>query len=213
MPKIVFISDTHGFYKQLSLPEGDILVHSGDFGPRGTLSELKDFHRWMISQPHQYKVFIAGNHDWCFEREPSAARKVLEGSTYLQDEAATIMGLQFYGSPWQPRFYDWAFNLDRGAPLEKVWAKIPDTTDVLVTHGPPYGILDATSRGEKVGCEDLLERVQKVRPRLHLFGHIHEGYGVQEVGGTTFGNGAICDLRYVPRNLPLVFEVDGLEKG
>jgi Icc-related predicted phosphoesterase len=174
---------------------------------------LKDFHRWMISQPHQHKVFIAGNHDWCFEREPSAARKVLEGITYLQDEAATIMGLQFYGSPWQPRFYDWAFNLDRGVPLKKVWAKIPDTTDVLVTHGPPYGILDATNRGEKVGCEDLLERVQKVRPKLHLFGHIHEGYGVQEGGGTTFANGAICDLRYVPRNLPLVFEVDGLEKG
>ena len=129
----------------------------------------------------------------------------MSGVTYLQDEATTIMGLKFYGSPWQPRFFDWAFNADRGKPLADIWAKIPEDTDVLVTHGPPFGILDQTWRGEKVGCQDLLARVRIIRPRFHLFGHIHEGYGAFQNESTVFLNGSICDLNYNLGNLPHVF--------
>jgi hypothetical protein len=131
--RFIFLSDTHGLHEEIAVPDGDILIHAGDFGRRGTLAELVQFHAWLLRQPHKHKIFVAGNHDWCFETQPNAARDTMRGVTYLQDEAVTILGLKFYGSPWQPRFLDWAFNLDRGEPLKRVWAKIPADTDVLIT--------------------------------------------------------------------------------
>jgi predicted phosphohydrolase len=207
MPRIVCISDTHGYFERTVVPEGDILIHSGDFGRQGTLSELPAFHAWMAGLPHKHKIFVAGNHDWCFEQEPKAAQALMKKVTYLQDSAVEVLGLKIYGSPWQPRFFDWAFNADRGADLARIWAKVPERTDIVVTHGPPFGILDRTSQGLTVGCEDLLARITQVKPRLHCFGHIHEGYGQREFADTIYINSSICDLRYVPCNQAIVVDL------
>lgn len=173
------------------------------------MSELLDFNAWLESLPHKHKIVIAGNHDWCFEQEENAdkAKAILTAATYFQDSGVEINGVYFYGSPWQPAFMDWAFNLERGKPLHEKWENIPSKTDVLITHGPPMGILDKTITDETVGCFDLMERVNKVKPRYHVFGHIHEGYGQMDKGGTVFINACICTERYKPVNNPIVFDV------
>lgn len=205
--RIVCISDTHNKHEKIDIPPGDVLVHAGDFSTNGELDELIEFHAWLSTLPHRYKIMIAGNHDFCFEEKNQEARSVVKNAIYLQDEAVTLEGVTFYGSPWQPWFYDWAFNLQRGEALQKVWAKIPDSTDVLITHGPPFGVLDQVSRQEHVGCVDLRKRVEEVRPKLHVFGHIHESYGMQQLPLTCFVNASICDIRYRPIQAPLVYDL------
>jgi hypothetical protein len=133
---------------------------------------------------------IAGNHDWCFQRYPAEARRRLTNAVYLEDDTAEVAGLKIYGSPWQPRFCDWAFNLDPGPELAAKWAMIPGDTDVLVTHGPPEGILDLTRRWYRVGDADLRARVREIRPGLHVFGHIHEAAGIFRSENTLFVNAA-----------------------
>jgi predicted phosphodiesterase len=205
--RIVCISDTHAQHRNLVVPDGDVLVHAGDFTRSGSEKDVRDFDAWLGALPHRHKVIIAGNHDFCFEYDP-AARGWISNAHYLQDEGLTLDGVRFWGSPWQPRFFDWAFNLDRGAPLRRVWALIPSDTDVLITHGPPFGILDTTSRGEPVGCEELLGAVRRVRPRLHVFGHIHEDHGEQTLGPTHFVNASCCNLRYRAEQPAIVVELD-----
>ena len=204
--RLVCISDTHG-WDSVSIPDGDVLVHAGDLTSAGALDEIERTHAWLASMPHAHKVVIAGNHDFAFERRPEEARALMTGVTYLEDEAHEIDGVRFYGSPWQPRFHDWAFNLDRGAPLEAVWAKIPDDTDVLVTHGPPYGILDTIHSGQPVGCEALRDALARVKPRVHVFGHIHEAYGQVEQDGIRFVNASTCTLAYAPVQPPIVVDL------
>src|SRR5690606_11518487 len=136
--------------------------------------------------PHKRKIFVAGNHDWLFEKDDDRARGLLDpGISYLQDSSTEIDGLKIYGSPWQPRFFDWAFNLNRGREMAEKWAMIPDEIDILITHGRPHGILDLVPRqgwNENTGCEELRKRVEQLshlgRLKLHVFGHIHCGYGV-----------------------------------
>jgi predicted phosphohydrolase len=204
--RIVCVSDTHRMHDGLVVPEGDLLVHAGDSTKRGRLVEIEEVDRWLGTLPHPHKVIIAGNHDFAFERGPEARARITH-ATYLQDELATVLGLRIWGSPWQPRFFDWAFNADRGRLWEK-WALIPADVDVLVTHGPPMGILDVTASGEHVGCEELLRELDRVRPRLHVFGHIHEAYGIVRRGETTFVNASTCDLSYQPVQPPIVVDLD-----
>lgn len=149
---------------------------------------------------------IAGNHDWVCARKPRLARRVLSHATYLCDTRATIAGYQFYGSPWQPRFFDWAFNLDP-PQLRQVEARVPANVDVLITHTPPQGIFDRTARGDDAGCAELAAALPRIRPRLHLFGHIHEAYGQSIIGPTTYANASCCTLDYRPTNPALVFEL------
>jgi predicted phosphodiesterase len=205
--RIVCISDTHGRHDDLVVPDGDVLIHAGDFTGRGEKAEVVAFSNWLAGLPHARKLVAAGNHDFAFEKRPSEARSWLTAATYLQDSGVTIDGVTFWGSPWQPRFFDWAFNLDRGAPLAAKWALIPANTDVLVTHGPPHGILDRTSSGLHVGCEELLKVVERVRPKVHVFGHIHEAYGQVVKGPTRFVNASNCTLRYQPTNPPIVVDL------
>jgi Icc-related predicted phosphoesterase len=204
--RFVLISDTHGQHRELHLPPGDVLVHAGDLTAHGELSDLEALDAWLAEQPHPHKVVIAGNHDFCLERQGEQARARLRSAVYLEDQAATVAGVRFYGSPWQPWFYDWAFNLRRGEALREKWALIPPDTEVLVTHGPPAGVLDRTSRGELVGCDDLADAVARVRPALHVFGHIHEGYGQKRLEGTTFVNASICDHSLQPTRAPVVLD-------
>lgn len=205
--RIVIISDTHGFHDVLEIPDGDVLIHAGDGCNRGTLDEAEAWMAALRRLPHAHKLVIAGNHDHCFETTPRAARSLTEGLTYLQDSDVTIAGLRFWGSPWQPWFLSWAFNLARGPEIAEKWARIPDDTDVLITHGPPAGILDETWDGRPVGCEDLLRRVAQVSPRLHAFGHIHEGYGALVQASTLFVNASVCTLRYRPVQTPVVVDL------
>lgn len=203
--KIVCISDTHGRHDGIVLPEGDVLVHAGDSTKRGGVAEIDAFNAWLGGLPFERKVVIAGNHDFALERDPYV-RTHITNATYLEDEGCEIRGVRFWGSPWQPRFFDWAFNEDRGL-LWRKWALIPTGVDVLITHGPPAGMLDRTYSGEPVGCEELYEELERVRPRLHVFGHIHEAYGIMRRGETTYVNAAICDLQYRPVHAPIVVEI------
>jgi Icc-related predicted phosphoesterase len=188
MPRIVAIADTHNRHAQLELPDGDVLIHAGDMTGRGTLRELEQVADWLRAQPHRHKVIIAGNHDFALQRQPGDARALFHGLHFLEDEEVTVEGLRIWGSPWQPWFHDWAFNLRRGPEIDAKWQLIPSGVDVLVTHGPPYGYGDIVYRGERVGCEDLTRELDRVKPRLHLFGHIHEDKGEWRRGPTRIVN-------------------------
>lgn len=189
--RIVAVADTHGYEADLGvLPEGDCFVHAGDLCRAGTLDELERTAEWMLSLPHPHKIVVAGNHDWCFARESVAARALLGASiTYLQDSECTLGGLRFWGSPWQPEFFGWAFNHPRGDELRAIWKRVPAGVDVLITHGPPRGFGDYVPGSGPQGCDDLLEELQdRIRPSLHLFGHIHEDGGAWTSGGTVICN-------------------------
>lgn len=191
--RLVALADTHLFHEGLEVPDGDVLVHAGDLLRAGSLDELARAAGWLRSLPHRVKVVVAGNHELCLQKRPEEARALLEGFVYLEDAAATVEGLVFYGSPWQPIFRVWAFGARRGPELAAKWARIPERVDVLVTHGPPFGYGDRARPGHPggewhVGCVDLLARVRVVRPRLHLFGHIHQDPGRWEEDGISFAN-------------------------
>lgn len=189
MLTLVTIADTHMFHSDLVVPDGDVLIHAGDLCRVGSLDELAVACDFLDALPHRYKIVVAGNHDRAFEEQPAAARTLVEKFIYLQDQSCIIEGIKFYGSPWTPQFNDWAFNLPRGAPLAEKWALIPENTNVLVTHGPPFGIGDNSGLVPgREGCAELLLRVQQVAPRLHLFGHIHQNPGRWQIGPTTFVN-------------------------
>lgn len=206
--RLVLISDTHGMHEALDLPDGDVLIHAGDVTAHGTLREVREFDRYLGSLRFRHRIVIAGNHDFCFEQQPAEARQLVTNATYLEDNLLELEGVWFYGSPWQPWFFDWAFNLHRGAPIRARWNLIPAETVVLITHGPPLGFGDTTVRGDQVGCEELDLVVRRIRPRLHVFGHIHEGYGQWSRDGTTFINASTCDIGYQPSNPPVVFDLD-----
>lgn len=208
--KIVCISDSHLRHVRypIDVPECDLLIHSGDALIEGTYRELEAFSSWFGGLPARKKIFVAGNHDWIFEKENQLARKLLPKDViYLQDELVEVEGLKIYGSPWQPEFCDWAFNLPRGWPLRKKWEKIPEGIDILVTHGPPLGILDYSPFGnEHVGCTDLRQELHRVKPKLHCFGHIHGAYGTTQWAGTQFVNASLCDEAYVANNPAVIVE-------
>ncbi len=215
MPRVVCLSDTHNCTNEIEVPEGDLLIHAGDATITGTLEEVKRFNRWFSSLPHKNKIFVAGNHDWLFERDNVQARSLLDPSiVYLQDRSVQIDGLKIYGSPWQPRFYDWAFNLMRGAEIAEKWRLIPSDVDLLITHGPPHLILDEvpTRYGvENAGCEELRKRIEEIvmsgKLKLHLFGHIQCGYGTHDEFGVRFVNASNCDEEYKPTQPPIVIDI------
>ena len=197
MPRLVALADTHLFHEDLvrrgPIPDGDILAHAGDLLQYGTLDELDRAIAFFGALPHATKVIVAGNHEMCLEKTPDTARTRLRdaGFLYLEDESTTIHGLHFYGSPWQPKFYFWAFGAARGPELAAKWTKIPDHVDVLVTHGPPHGLGDRivwNGAERHVGCVDLAKRVREVAPKLHLFGHIHQDPGRWTEGETLYAN-------------------------
>lgn len=206
--RVVAISDTHDLHDGLTIPDGDILVHAGDLTFNGSLEDLERVNDFFGSLPHAVKLVVAGNHDFCLEKIPRAARAVLTNCTYLQDEAFVWRGIKFYGSPWQPTFMDMAFNLDRGPEIRQKWDLIPPDTDVLITHAPPHGVRDRNQAGQQEGCRDLLATVLRIKPAIHVFGHIHEGRGITRRQGITFANVSSCDGWYEPVHSPMTFDVD-----
>ena len=217
MIRITFIADTHGKHDFLTkmgdLPGGDILIVAGDITMRGYFTELENFVKWLNGlKQYTHKIFIAGNHDFCFEDTYNQAKIVVanyENITYLQDEIINVDGIWIYGTPWQPRFFNWAFNLDRnGDELKAKWDMIPKKTDLLITHGPPFGILDVLKRGEHMGCELLTERVKIVKPKIHVFGHNHFAYGYKEEDDTVYVNAAVVNEQYIYANKPITIDCD-----
>ena len=214
--KITFISDTHNKHKHLTskgmgniLGSGDILVHAGDCTSMGQKHEINEFLKWFSNTDFEHKIFIAGNHDFGFEKETDIDQQFKDlGVTYLFDNDITIDGIKFYGSPWQPEFYNWAFNLPRGEELAAKWEKIPDDVDILITHGPAYGILDYAPIGGHVGCEELYRKIVEVKPKIHVCGHIHDSYGQKTMGGIEFLNASTLNDRYEYAHKPIVVEYD-----
>jgi Icc-related predicted phosphoesterase len=205
--KIVCISDTHSLHRQFQIPEGDILLHAGDVSKRGRLPEIVEFNDWLGTLPHPHKIIIAGNHDFLFEQEPLVAKSLISNAIYLEDSGVEIAGLKIWGSPMSPWFFDWAFNRERGEEIRRHWQMIPSDTQILITHGPPFGILDLTIHSQQVGCEDLLATVEGLQPQIHLFGHIHEAYGKHTIGNTQYINASLLDVNYKPVNQPIVIEI------
>ena len=223
MVRFVCLSDTHSQTDYMRVPEGDVLLHSGDFSLQGDPREVEDFCRFLRGLPFEHKVVIAGNHDLTFDLanfealrqrfrlsrdlNAQAVKSLLTNCTYLEDSGAIICGYSIWGSPWTPTFFDWGFNLPIGPEIQEKWARIPMNTEILLTHGPPYDVLDQCHDGYKAGCPLLREKVKTVKPLVHLFGHIHEAYGTAEVDGTLYINGCNCTLRYQPTQTPIVFDL------
>jgi len=217
--RITVISDTHtrhGLIPIEHLPGGDLILHAGDIMNSGyNKNDILDFCTWFHSlDQYQDKVFIAGNHDRMFEDHPIEANTIVNnyGSViYLQDDDLDVNGVKIYGSPWQPWFYDWAFNLPRnGLQLAANWETIPDNTDILITHGPAFGTLDTVEgrRHSNLGCELLAERIERLKPKIHVCGHIHSGYGYVFKDGTHFFNAAVLDEQYEYTQKPMTFDWD-----
>ena len=211
--KITFISDTHTKHKQLDLPGGDILIHAGDIMNSGySKSDIHTFCEWFEAQDYKHKIFIAGNHDRMFENHPLESNTIVNkyDVTYLQDDEHLIDGVKLYGTPWQPEFCNWAFNLPRrGDALMAKWGAIPKDTDILITHGPAYGHLDVSGYGgQNVGCELLRESLDKVKPLIHVFGHIHGSAGHKFDGTTHYFNASVLNERYEYQNKPMTIDLD-----
>ena len=221
--KITAISDTHNKHKVLDqfFPGGDILIHAGDSTSRGYKHELENFFKWYNGiDSYDHKLFIAGNHDFGFQDFPQELKGILTGYKsieYLQDELIMlgegevdyIDMIKIWGTPWQPEFYNWAFNLPKGEPLKEKWDLIPMNTDILIVHGPPYGKLDYVPHNNlNVGCEELMKKIGEIKPKIVIFGHIHEGYGYVFDGTTHFINASVLDGQYIYKNKPVSFEWD-----
>ena len=207
--RFVAISDTHCRHRSLRLPKGDVLLHAGDISLRGDRKEVEDFLEWFGKLPHPHKIFIAGNHDFFFEKEkPAVVRKLIpENVQYLKDEEIVINGIKIWGSPYTPWFFRWAFNKKRGGPLAAQWEKIPADTDIVMTHGPAYGILDMVINEQHAGDKDLLKKLLTLKPKVHVCGHIHESHGMVKRHGIKFMNACILNEGYELIYNPLVFDL------
>lgn len=220
--KLVVISDTHTQHMKLAIPDGDVLIHCGDATMRGSMEEVSGFAEWFMSLPHKLKLFTPGNHDALFQSHRALSESMLAGVEILSDRAFRYGGLLFYGSPWTRKFMNWSFMADE-AKLARYFELIPEQqqVDVLITHGPPHGVLDGNpvtiighpgaSVTERSGSEALGDRVMRIKPRIHVFGHIHSGYGTVGNPATTFYNAAICNDAYEPVNAPHVIEIEPRE--
>lgn len=217
MTKICCISDLHGNLPKI--PDCDLLLIGGDLcqNHNDYFWYGKHLKPWVDDLSTRCKVVaVAGNHDFVFQQQPYVVPDM--GWSYLQDSGIDWNGLKIWGSPWQPRFYDWAFNLDE-PDLERKWSLIPENTDIVLLHGPPYGYGDKSEyRSEKsnntewlgyehTGSKSLLKRIQEIKPKLVVAGHIHSGYGKYEIGSTIFINASLVNNKYLPVNDIIVIEI------
>lgn len=231
--KIAMISDVHGKWNKIQVPECDLLISAGDYSFKGEKHMVEDFHKWLNKQEAGYIVSVQGNHEvWVesnFQEAKEVAEKACPGVYFIGDgESVNIEGFNLYGSAITPWFYNWAWNRARGdkgdtfyyngkvksaLPIKQEWDKIPENTNILVTHGPPQGILDIVPYAdgtpkERVGCNDLMNRIlQLPQLKLHVFGHIHHSSGEQYFNGVKYVNASICDEQYMPTNPVRIIEL------
>lgn len=207
--KLICIGDTHNKHREMKIPHGDILIHVGDFTEAGTKLETLAFLDWFTKQPHKYKIFIAGNHDFYMEKLSSRTIKKMlpENAFYLEDDGVVIEGIKFWGSPVTPGNGTWAFNHERGSQIRKHWSKIPENTQVLITHTPPYSIKDTLNNKQHIGCEELFNRIKQLQLQFHIFGHLHNNFGKTTISPTTFINASSLDDQYRFFHSPIILEV------
>lgn len=217
---ILAISDTHTLHKKCEkfIPEGeyDMIIHAGDISSVGRKYEVEEFLNWFSSLTQfRHHLMIAGNHDFLFEDDPEMAKSLIpENIIYLEDNGVEIEGIKFWGSPQTPFFNDWAFNKQRGSEIKKYWDMIDPDTDVLVTHGPPFMILDYIPfNNDYVGCNDLAYRVEQIEPAVHIFGHIHDSHGSVYRHGTSFYNASILNDSYYPSHPAHIIELNIDDNG
>lgn len=211
---LVIISDTHNKHKRLgTLSKADVIIHCGDFTSMGYSHEIVDFMQWFSKlEQYHYKLCVSGNHDWLFETHKLLAlEKVPKNVIYLEDSGVEIEEFKFWGSPVQLPFNNWAFN----RPEEKLaehWKAIPDDTDVLITHCPPYSIFDRSIYDKThMGSPSLyFEVINRIKPKIHCWGHIHSGYGIKVIENTTFINASNLDEDYMCVNKPTLIELEKL---
>ena len=219
--ELVCLSDTHGAHEDVGVPEGDVLIHAGDFCQEGRLEEVEPFLDWFGNQPCDEKILVAGNHDGAFEDENirgTARAWASEVATYLEDKSTTIGGRLFYGSPWILKDDDWAF-MKPEQQLVRIWENIPTETDVLITHGPPRGMMDLFERkvesagdqgqfrSERIGSVSLRDAIERVQPAVHVFGHNHFDYGTVRTNETMFINASLPKGRKGITHEPVVVEI------
>jgi len=200
---ILHLSDTHNQHRQLGkLPAADVIIHSGDISYAGTGKEVVDFIDWFGALDYKYKIFIAGNHDYCLEEKGSEILKryLTKNCYYLYNSGVTIENINFWGMPF---FFS---PEEENSSYSKTIDLIPEDTDILITHRPPLGVLD-NANNISYGCPDLLLKVLDIRPSYHLFGHVHDAYGIEKSNHTIFANAAIVDENYFLLNDPFVFEI------
>ena len=217
MTDIVCISDTHRYHNHIDVPDGDILVHAGDFCGRGDVLEVGSFLDWMEKQPHETKIVVPGNHDVCLESDYGVRKEFERSGIELlidSDHMDVRSGLTFYGLPWTPDFYPdtWGFqHRDAGDSPERLWNLVPDAIDIIVTHGPPYGFADQIVMGATphLGCPVQTQRVLALSNTLRgvICGHIHGGYGEYDMAGVKLINASICTEQYKPTNPPIVWSI------
>ena len=232
--RVVCVSDTQNRHQELNIPRGDIFIHAGDITQKGTLHELQDFNEWLATLPCQHKIVIGGNHDETLEIPSINKNEVFSNCTYLEYSTVEFYGWKFFGFPSSVRLFSLhnkpvylpgflysfvnylkpykAFQLDVGsqAHLDAI-SSIPSDTNILISHGPPYGVCDLTSRGSMDGDNELRNQVEKrIKPKFHVFGHIHEAHGVASNKQTTFINAASPKYRWRTGklNLPIIFDID-----
>jgi Icc-related predicted phosphoesterase len=205
--RLVLLSDTHQFHREVEVPDGDVLIHAGDFTMFSkSMSAIGDFNTWLGELPHRHKIVVPGNHEFFSEADPSR-RSLVSNATILMNEGIEIDGLRTWGSPVTP-LYGGAFGLSSAADRRRLYAQIPQDTEVLITHGPPYGILDSSpDSGLHSGCRELFDAVMRVRPKLHVFGHVHGAHGIFQSDHTTFVNAALLGIHGDLDKSPLVFQM------
>ena len=206
--KFVAISDTHGYHRQLQLPQGDIIIHAGDFCHYGSDEQVLDFLAWYAQTDFKHRLLVAGNHDFfAAEKNKLFRDAVPEGINYLENSGITLEGISFWGSPVQPDLIGWAFGTNRGQSMKYYWDLMPEKIDVLITHTPPYGILDKTSSGRSIGCEELAKKLVWLKPKVHIFGHVHASYGKKETPDTLHINASNINSSKGLVNKPIIFEL------
>lgn len=226
--KICCISDTHGHHKKVTIPECDVLIHAGDYTNRGSKEDVESFLKWFSAQDNAlFKVFINGNHDlngdskfdietgadiwWETMLRDYGVNQPDSTMFHLLNTGVSICGLNIWGSPYTPDFYPehWAYNAPRGEKIRRIWDLIPYGQDIIVTHGPPAGIGDyIPDQDVSVGCEDLKARITDLKPKIHTFGHTHDGYCIGEQYGITYINASICNEAYRPVNKPILTTIE-----
>lgn len=202
--KIICISDTHNKHEKLILPEGDCIVHAGDFTEAGTKKETLNFLNWFSSTPYKYKILIAGNHDFYLQKKNHKLNEIIPSNIYyLEDTGITLDNINFWGSPFTPGDSSWAFSRDRGKPISEHWNKIPEATNILITHGPPLGILDELDDKKMIGCKNLKDKLKELNISFHIFGHVHDDYGSVKTQKIEYINASSLDASYKVVNQPI----------
>jgi Icc-related predicted phosphoesterase len=218
--KICCISDTHLSHNQLEIPECDFLIHAGDFSFVGNMVDVIEMNQWFgkLKEEGIVKqiVAVAGNHDGITEKNPSWTKEAFTNCIYLDQEPCELFGFKIFGSPVSPEFNDWFHGRKRGPEIARCWAKIPDGTQILIVHGPPYGILDVNTEEiytqplgpVHLGCEDLKKRIEQLKDlKLVVTGHIHSSHGIESINGVKFVNASVLNESYEVVFKPIVIDL------